>query len=88
MLRFHMLSEGMPDKATGRVASRIHVYVYSASLAEALGAAAESEEMEPKWFGYNEVPYSRMWADDIHWLPQVSGPLPRGYEHVTCVPRA
>ena len=80
MLRFHMLTEGMPDKATGRVASRIHVYVYSASLAEALGAAAESEEMEPKWFGYNEVPYSRMWADDIHWLPQVSGPLPRGYE--------
>ncbi|KKR44391.1 MAG: NUDIX hydrolase [Microgenomates group bacterium GW2011_GWC1_41_20] len=35
------------------------------------GTPKESEEMSPKWFDINEIPYDKMWDDDIHWLPDV-----------------
>lgn len=35
------------------------------------GEPAESEEMFPKWFSFNEIPYDKMWDDDKHWLPHV-----------------
>lgn len=35
------------------------------------GEATESEELSPKWFDLNEIPYDNMWADDKHWLPMV-----------------
>ncbi len=35
------------------------------------GEPSESEEMAPKVFKYNEVPYDQMWVDDILWLPEV-----------------
>ncbi len=31
----------------------------------------ESEEMSPKWFSVNELPFKDMWPDDIFWLPEV-----------------
>lgn len=31
----------------------------------------ESEEMNPKWFSKNELPFGDMWPDDIFWLPEV-----------------
>jgi len=31
----------------------------------------ETEEMAPKWFKINKLPFESMWPDDIHWLPQV-----------------
>jgi 8-oxo-dGTP diphosphatase/2-hydroxy-dATP diphosphatase len=34
-----------------------------------IGVPAESEEMIPKWFSVNEIPYEQMWSDDIHWMP-------------------
>ena len=33
------------------------------------GESAESAEMVPHWFAWNEVPYDRMWQDGAHWLP-------------------
>jgi 8-oxo-dGTP diphosphatase len=33
------------------------------------GDPAESEEMKPQWFAFNEIPYSQMWQDASHWLP-------------------
>ena len=36
-----------------------------------IGEPTESEEMQPEWFPLNEIPYERMWSDDIHWLPLV-----------------
>lgn len=39
-----------------------------------------TDEMRPEWFSLTEtsvnghiptIPYDRMWADDIHWLPQL-----------------
>lgn len=33
--------------------------------------AHETEEMLPRWFAFDEVPYEQMWEDDRHWLPEV-----------------
>ena len=27
--------------------------------------------MSPKWFKYEDVPYSQMWADDQIWMPMI-----------------
>ncbi|OGM02331.1 hypothetical protein A2115_03150 [Candidatus Woesebacteria bacterium GWA1_41_8] len=35
------------------------------------GTAAETEEMEPKWFLVKDVPYEKMWDDETIWLPMV-----------------
>ena len=35
------------------------------------GFPTETEEMKPKWFDLNEIPYDGMWEDDKFWLPQV-----------------
>jgi len=33
------------------------------------GIPTETEEMKPQWFDINQIPYSAMWQDDIHWMP-------------------
>lgn len=33
------------------------------------GEPTESEEMKPRWFPVNEIPFKEMWPDDIHWMP-------------------
>ena len=30
----------------------------------------ETEEMNPQWFPFTEIPYKKMWADDPYWLPR------------------
>ena len=35
------------------------------------GEPVETDEMLPMWVKTNAIPYDRMWADDIHWLPLV-----------------
>jgi len=34
-----------------------------------LGEPSESEEMKPKWFSVDEIPYDHMWPDDRYWIP-------------------
>jgi 8-oxo-dGTP diphosphatase len=34
-----------------------------------LGEPTETGEATPEWFAFDDIPYDRMWADDIHWLP-------------------
>ncbi|MCL4406094.1 MAG: 8-oxo-dGTP diphosphatase [Patescibacteria group bacterium] len=46
---------------------RVHVY-FSETWE---GEPAESEEMNPKWFSFDEIPFENMWPDDIFWLPEV-----------------
>lgn len=31
------------------------------------GDPTETEEMKPRWFHINEIPYELMWPDDEHW---------------------
>lgn len=45
------------------------VIVYIAKKWE--GKPEESEEMAPKWFDIDEIPYNQMWEDDRFWLPRV-----------------
>ncbi|XP_059056922.1 oxidized purine nucleoside triphosphate hydrolase-like [Achroia grisella] len=33
------------------------------------GTPAETDEMSPKWFNYEHVPFSDMWPDDKLWFP-------------------
>ncbi|MFZ2252543.1 MAG: NUDIX domain-containing protein [Minisyncoccia bacterium] len=45
----------------------LEVHTYFVNTWE--GEPEETEEMRPEWFLYNDIPYEKMWADDIHWLP-------------------
>ncbi len=45
----------------------VHIYIAD----KWSGDPVESEEMAPKWFSKNEIPYDTMWPDDPYWLPQV-----------------
>jgi len=46
---------------------RLHeVHVFRAE-APVVGTLTESDEMYPKWFKLDEIPYNRMFADDEHW---------------------
>jgi 8-oxo-dGTP diphosphatase len=33
------------------------------------GSPTETEEAKPLWVRLDDIPYDRMWKDDIHWLP-------------------
>jgi len=33
------------------------------------GKPTESEEMRPQWFAHVDIPYDKMWPDDIIWIP-------------------
>ncbi|WP_193211980.1 8-oxo-dGTP diphosphatase [Luteolibacter marinus] len=35
------------------------------------GRPHETEEAVPLWCRLDEIPYDRMWRDDIHWLPRL-----------------
>lgn len=45
----------------------LEVHVFKSNGVQ--GTARESEEMKPHWFTINEIPFSKMWPDDKHWLP-------------------
>lgn len=45
------------------------VVVYLATEWE--GEPQETDEMAPKWFKFDKIPYDQMWEDDILWLPEV-----------------
>jgi len=47
------------------------VHIFCAK--EFKGSPAESEEMKPKWFHLDEIPYDQMWPDDKYWLPMFLG---------------
>ena len=43
--------------------------VFRAPAAAAVGELRDSDEMAPQWVATAALPYERMWADDIFWLP-------------------
>jgi len=46
------------------------------------GEPRESEEMKPRWFRKEEIPFDKMWPDDKHWLPLfLSGKKIKGQFH-------
>lgn len=45
----------------------LEVHIFRAR--EHRGEPTESEEMLPKWFFLDEIPFSEMWPSDLHWYP-------------------
>lgn len=45
----------------------LEVHIFSAT--QFTGEPTESEEMAPKWFSIDTIPYEQMWSDDKYWLP-------------------
>ncbi len=45
------------------------VYVFLVKKWE--GEPSESEEMMPKWFKTQDIPFNEMWDDDKIWLPEI-----------------
>lgn len=43
------------------------VHVFGAT--EFSGEPLETDEMAPVWVPVTEIPYDRMWADDLYWYP-------------------
>lgn len=35
------------------------------------GEPIETEEIKPEWYPITDLPYSKMWGDDEHWMPEV-----------------
>lgn len=48
-----------------------HMFVYAYVCYDWEGEPSESEEMKPKWFHIEDIPYGDMWGDDEFWLPHV-----------------
>lgn len=46
---------------------RVHTFICD----KWAGEPSESEEMKPRWFKQNSLPFEQMWADDPYWLPAV-----------------
>ncbi|MCK9393709.1 MAG: 8-oxo-dGTP diphosphatase [Candidatus Paceibacterota bacterium] len=43
----------------------VHIFV----VENYSGKVIETEEMFPKWFDFNDIPFDNMWLDDPFWLP-------------------
>ena len=48
---------------------RVIMHVYFSEEWE--GEPKESEEMKPRWFSVDSLPYEKMWDDDPFWIPKV-----------------
>jgi 8-oxo-dGTP diphosphatase/2-hydroxy-dATP diphosphatase len=57
VIDFHFLN-------TGKLLE-VHVF----NVLKYSGEAIETEEMSPRWFHLDEIPFESMWADDIYWMP-------------------
>ena len=75
-LSFYFESEVISDEKQGSGEARFlfspnnqKVHVYFSEQWQ--GEITESEEMKPKWFKISQIPFEKMWPDDILWLPEV-----------------
>eukprot|EP00794_Sanderia_malayensis_P008821 gene8821-9766_t len=50
-------------------AQLLEVHVFTTDVFT--GTPTETEEMLPKWFDIDEIPYQNMWPDDIDWYPYI-----------------
>ena len=49
--------------------TKVIMHVYIATNWK--GKPTESDEAKPEWFGIKDVPYTKMFPDDKHWLPLI-----------------
>lgn len=51
--------------------NKLRLVFYLYMVYEWEGEPAESDEMAPKWFDINDIPYDKMFPDDKYWLPLI-----------------
>jgi len=55
---------------SGKLAGHsLHCYVYRAD--DYAGELIETDEAKPCWTPIDKIPFERMWADDVFWLPSL-----------------
>lgn len=47
--------------------NRCHIF----TCHEFTGEPQETEEMLPSWYDVKNIPYEKMWEDDIIWIPEM-----------------
>ncbi len=52
-----------------KVSEEIYVHVFLCEEWE--GEPEETEEAKPFWFSISQLPWNKMWEDDVFWLPHV-----------------
>ena len=67
--KFHKVAEHDFTQKDGEKPWRMYVHAYICT--EWQGEPTETEEMAPEWFDVADIPYDRMWQDDVLWLPMV-----------------
>jgi len=45
--------------------------IYFFKIEKFIGIPKESDEMAPKWFNVNDIPYEKMWDDSQYWFPRL-----------------
>ena len=50
---------------------RVFIDMYVYNVTKFKGEAVETEEMLPKWYNKDEIPFDKMLGDDKLWLPDV-----------------
>ncbi len=46
---------------------KVHIFVAESWE----GKPIETEEMKPEWFDFKDIPFEKMWNDDVYWLPKI-----------------
>lgn len=47
----------------------LEIHIFTSK--EILGSPQETEEMKPKWFSLQNLPYKEMWDGDKLWIPRI-----------------
>ena len=48
---------------------RVNMYMHVYTCTKYAGEITESEEMLPNWYELDKIPYEKMLADDLLWMP-------------------
>ena len=60
---FHFTNHGVGKKWD----QKVHVFL----VRQWTGEPTETEEIRPRWFSIEKLPYKDMWKDDPYWMPIV-----------------
>lgn len=69
LIKFEKMADIIFDEFFKGKPEVVHVNVFVAT--KWVGKPIESDEMNPKWFKTNDLPYNQMWPDDSFWVPKV-----------------
>lgn len=68
-ISYRKMAEIIFDEQHQGSKNTLQVHVFTSDIWQ--GEPAETEEMAPKWFDLNSIPYDDMWPDDPYWLPLI-----------------